>query len=290
MESNNDVNNILTCNGMNLELLIATEILKLNSLHYGFWNNGEELTISNLRKAQERYTLTLLELIPDGVKTILDVGCGIGDVALTLAEKGYIVTAISPDKNHKKYFDKYKNENISFYNTKFEDIRFDRKFDLILMSESQGNFSPVVTFEQCRRYLNQPGYLLVSNIFNRNNKPSLNGVNSTEQEYITQAEEYGLNVIKSIDITKEVLPTLQIASDAHQEYFLPALSVFHHCINKFAPLKYKLVKLFFYKQCKYLDILRNYYVERIDPSFFERELSYKRILLMHQKSGAMGQA
>jgi hypothetical protein len=32
MESNNAINNILTCNGMNLELLIITEILKLNSL------------------------------------------------------------------------------------------------------------------------------------------------------------------------------------------------------------------------------------------------------------------
>jgi len=282
MKSNNDINTILTCNGMNLELLIATDILKLNSLHYGFWNNGEELTLSNLRKAQERYTVTLLELIPNGVKTILDVGCGIGDIALTLAKKGYIVTAISPDKNHKKYFDKYKDKNISFYNKKFEDIKFDKKFDLILLSESQGNFSPIITFKQCKRHLKKPGYLLVSNIFNRNNKPSLNGVNSTEQEYITQAKEYNLKLIKSIDITKEVLPTLQIAYNAHQQYFLPALSIFHHFIKKFAPLKYKLVKLFFYKQWKNLDRLRNYYEERIDPSFFERELSYKRILLMHQ--------
>lgn len=282
MKSNNDINIILTCNGMNLELLIATEILKLNSLHYGFWNNGEEPTLSNLRKAQERYTVTLLELIPNGVKTILDVGCGIGDIALTLAKKGYIVTAISPDKNHKKYFDKYEDKNISFYNTKFEDIRFDKKFDLILMSESQGNFSPIITFKQCERYLKKPGYLLVSNIFNRNNKPSLNGVNTTEQEYITQAKKYNLRLIKSIDITKEVLPTLQIAYNAHQKYFLPALSIFHHFIKNVAPLKYKLVKLFFYKQWKNTDRLRNYYVERIDPSFFERELRYKRMLLMHQ--------
>jgi len=267
---------------MNLELLIATDILELNSLHYGFWNNGEELTLSNLRKAQERYTVTLLELIPNGVKTILDVGCGIGDISLTLAKKGYIVTAISPDKNHKKYFDKYKDKNISFYNKKFEDIKFDKKFDLILLSESQGNFSPIITFKQCKRHLKKPGYLLVSDIFNRNNKPSLNGVNSTEQEYITQAKEYNLKLIESIDITKEVLPTLQIAYNAHQKYFLPALSIFHHYIKKFAPLKYKLVKLFFYKQWKNLDRLRNYYEERIDPSFFERELSYKRILLIHQ--------
>jgi ubiquinone/menaquinone biosynthesis C-methylase UbiE len=87
------------------------------------------------------------------VKTILDVGCGIGDIALTLAKKGYIVTAISPDKNHKKYFDRYKDKNISFYDIKFEDIRFDKTFDLILMSESQGNFSPIITFKQCKRYL-----------------------------------------------------------------------------------------------------------------------------------------
>jgi hypothetical protein len=123
---------------------------------------------------------------------------------------------------------------------------------------------------------------LVSNIFNRNSKPSLNGVNSSEQEYITQAKEYNLKLIKSIDITKEVLPTLQMAFNAHQEYFLPALSILHHFIKKWSPLKYKLVTLFFYKQWKYLDRLRNYYEERIDPSFFERELSYKRILLMHQ--------
>lgn len=282
MKSNNDINIILTCNSMNLELLFVTEVLKLNSLHYGFWNNDEELTLSNLRKAQERYTVTLLELIPNGVETILDVGCGIGDIALTLAKKGYSVTAISPDKNHKKYFDKYKNKNISFYNIKFEDIRFEKKFDLILMSESQGNFSPIITFKQCKRYLKKPGYLLVSNIFNRNNKPSLSGVNSTEQEYITQAKEYNLKLVKSIDITKEVLPTLQIAYNAYQEYFLPVLNIFPHFIKKFSPLKYKLVKLFFYKQWKDLDRIRNYYEERIDPSFFERELSYKRFLLMHQ--------
>jgi len=282
MKNNDEINNILTCDGMNLELLFATEVLKLNSLHYGFWNNDEELTLSNLRKAQERYTVTLLELIPNGVETILDVGCGIGDIALTLAKKGYSVTAISPDKNHKKYFDKYKNKNISFYNIKFEDIRFEKKFDLILMSESQGNFSPIITFKQCKRYLKKPGYLLVSNIFNRNNKPSLSGVNSTEQEYITQAKEYNLKLVKSIDITKEVLPTLQIAYNAYQEYFLPVLNIFPHFIKKFSPLKYKLVKLFFYKQWKDLDRIRNYYEERIDPSFFERELSYKRFLLMHQ--------
>jgi MPBQ/MSBQ methyltransferase len=245
MESNNAINNILTCNGMNLELLIVTEILKLNSLHYGFWNNGEELTLSNLRKAQERYTVTLLELIPTNVKTILDVGCGIGDIALTLAKKGYIVTAISPDKNHKKYFDRYKDNNISFYDIKFEDIRFDKTFDLILMSESQGNFSPLITFKQCNRYLKKPGYLLVSNIFNRNSKPSLNGVNSSEQEYITQAKEYNLKRIKSIDITKEILPTLQIAYDAHQKYFLPALSIMHRYIKQSSPLKYKISYLIF---------------------------------------------
>ena len=51
-------------------------------LHYGYWETlpvpADELTIARLRGAQQAYTVKLLDAIPKGTRTILDVGCGIG--------------------------------------------------------------------------------------------------------------------------------------------------------------------------------------------------------------------
>jgi len=80
----------------NLELFVCTDILKLNSLHYGYWQkeelpdiNGATLSLADLKKAQELYTRTLIDLIPQDVDTILDVGCGMGDVTRQLADRGH---------------------------------------------------------------------------------------------------------------------------------------------------------------------------------------------------------
>jgi hypothetical protein len=51
-------------------------------LHYGYWEplptQGEELTLTRLRVTQVAYTAKLLSFIPEGIKALLDVGCGIG--------------------------------------------------------------------------------------------------------------------------------------------------------------------------------------------------------------------
>jgi MPBQ/MSBQ methyltransferase len=123
---------IATIKDLDLELQSCSDIVKLKSLHYGYWAPNDPLTVENFLSAQIRYTETLLTLIPDGVRAILDVGCGIGDVSLSLVKKGFIVTAISPDKNHKRYFDDYDHKDLKFIETKFESFRTDEKFDFIL--------------------------------------------------------------------------------------------------------------------------------------------------------------
>src|SRR5260370_35439852 len=89
---------------IDLELLVCTDILKLNSLHYGYWENGEDLNFENMRKAEARYTEELIRQVPGQVQTVLDVGCGIGDNALAFADSAYSVTPLSPAKNNRKYF------------------------------------------------------------------------------------------------------------------------------------------------------------------------------------------
>ena len=63
----------------------------LNSpyLHYAYWDDPEavkldELSLSGIVAAQERYIERVAGRIPDGVRTVLDAGCGIGGNAAYL--------------------------------------------------------------------------------------------------------------------------------------------------------------------------------------------------------------
>ena len=74
--------------------------------------------------------------IPKDVLSIIDVGCGIGGNTKYLLEKGYELETLSPDKFQNKVIDdKFKNK-IIFHRTKFEDFHTEKKYDLILESES----------------------------------------------------------------------------------------------------------------------------------------------------------
>ena len=80
------------------------KITNSDYLHYGYWDVEDKLNIENLRQAQEKYIEHLISFIPKGVKTILDVGCGIGGNALRLKKEGFDVEALSPDPIQEKMF------------------------------------------------------------------------------------------------------------------------------------------------------------------------------------------
>ena len=152
---------------LDLELLFCVNVLKLNSLHYGYSDAPERLTLDSARAAQKRYTQTLLDAFPGDVKRVLDVGCGIGDNARAMVERGYAVTAVSPDANHEAYFAAHPCAGLRFVRSKFEALSLSGQFDLVLMSESQNYFDADAGFAQVRRYLRPGGYLFISGMLLR---------------------------------------------------------------------------------------------------------------------------
>ena len=62
--------------GFDLELYFVREILGLESLHYGCFELHEPLTLETVRRAQHRYTHSLVEMLPSDVERVIDVGCG----------------------------------------------------------------------------------------------------------------------------------------------------------------------------------------------------------------------
>ena len=83
-------------------LKLYSKTIQSSYLHYGFWDDPnsikiESINLEEIKNAQGRYIEHLASYIPDDVKLILDVGCGIGGNAEFLAKKGYDLETLSPD-------------------------------------------------------------------------------------------------------------------------------------------------------------------------------------------------
>jgi len=272
--------NITEFNGLDIELFFCTEILKLNSLHYGYWEKNNNLTLGLMKDAQTKYTKTLVEVIPSNVSSILDVGCGIGDVSRTLSKQGYEVTAISPDINHAKYFNNL-DSNITFIKTKFEEFKIKKKFDLILMSESQNYFSTQLGFQQCTSYLSPQGYLLVSGMFRKNGNTEIKEIRNNIDEYIFTASRYGLILLENTDITQNTIPTIDFIYKALQNYIEPSVQMLNQILFSTFPLKGLFLKLILRKQLKRAAQIYNYYKKKINPPFYKENVIYARLLFKY---------
>ena len=219
------------------------KITNSDYLHYGYWDVEDKLNIENLRQAQEKYIEHLISFIPKGVKTILDVGCGIGGNALRLKKEGFEVEALSPDPIQEKMF-KAKGE-VPFHLTKFEDFKTNKTYDLILMSESAQYIQIRQGFEKCYTILNNEGTLLVSDYFVREKleKDNLFALYTHQKfEYLEIAREYGFDVVKDEDITSKVAPTLDLAKLKYEEYVEPTLELINQLLMTWIPIPYKIGK------------------------------------------------
>ena len=105
----------------------------------------------------------MFKLIPADVTSILDVGCGSGQMASTLLEKGYEVDAVCPPSIMSENAGRKLEGKGSLYECKYEDLDIDSKYDLIIFSESIQFIQMQDAFSQCRRYANR--YVLIADLF-----------------------------------------------------------------------------------------------------------------------------
>ena len=84
-----------------LGLILGQQILGVEDLHYGLWDEELPLNFSNLPIAQQRYTDMIASVLPDPSQNeihVLDVGCGTGHILSQLNQKGYQVDGVIPSK------------------------------------------------------------------------------------------------------------------------------------------------------------------------------------------------
>ncbi|QDL09900.1 SAM-dependent methyltransferase [Brasilonema octagenarum UFV-E1] len=198
-------------------------------LHYGYWetlpHSGEELTLTSLRAAQQAYTDKLFSFIPQGISTVLDVGCGIGGNAKYLLERGFNVEGLAPDALQQEKFLKNTNGQVPFYLTRFEDFQQTHSYDLILFSESSQYIAVDDLAQGAARLLSSGGYLLIADMM-RSDPEYQEGifsnchVTSDLQEALERA---GFTLIKAEDISNSVAPTIDLSLDYFRSFGLTTM-------------------------------------------------------------------
>ena len=237
-------------------LKLYSQSIRSPYLHYGFWDDPEsidpeQLTLDDMVKAQGRYIEHLASFIPEEVKTILDVGAGIGGNSSYLISKGFEIEALSPDEYQETVFAEKYNGKVRFHRTKFEDFEPEKKYDLVFESESACYIQIEPGWKTAQKTVRDGGYLLASDYFLHHNDGSGDWhikASHDEKNYMKKAEEYGFKLIREYDQTDNTMPTLDGAKALMERFIFPTVEFSSNYLDKNYPFILKLIKKTFGKR------------------------------------------
>jgi 2-polyprenyl-3-methyl-5-hydroxy-6-metoxy-1,4-benzoquinol methylase len=208
--------------GLELGLRVYKFFLKSEYLHYGYFKDGLEADVANLKKAQENYAELIFSHIPEGTRTILDVGCGSGKTAEELLARGYRVDCVSPGQILTAYARNKLGDRAGFYQCRFEEVATDKKYDLILFSESFQYIPMDKSIPGALKLLNPRGYIIASDFFSTDpeGKSKLGGGHDFQQ-WLKIRETFPVKTLIEKDITAETSHTIELVNQLNTEVLKP---------------------------------------------------------------------
>lgn len=240
--------------GLELGLVFFRFFLKSDHLHYGLFTEGLKADTADLKEAQERYTSMLMDLIPEGALSILDVGCGSGATAKKLLEAGYDVECVSPGKILTAQVRKLLGPDVVIYQSKFEALKEEKKYDVVLFSESFQYIPVENSIPGALKRLNPGGKIIIADFFKRDveGKSPLGGGHNYKK-WLQDLSQMPVRVSYERDITDETAPTLDIVHQFSNEVLFPVWqSVFALAEDRY-PRLLKFVKWRFRKKIEKLE-------------------------------------
>ena len=253
-------------------LRLMREVLELDHLHYGLWSD-EPLELEGLRRAQERYAERLCDWVPEGVRSILDVGCGTGSMAERLARRGYEVEGLAPDPYLGEVF--RQRTGLPFHLARFQEFEPRRAYDLVLMSESAQYIWLDSLFPRVCRVA-PGGHLLLADYFvvEDDGSPAARSGHPLA-EFLERAAASGCELERRQDVTEQAAPTLALATRWLDRYGVRIATVLRERAERRHPWLYRAAAGIFGRRLR-----RKLERERslCDPELFRRLKSYEMML------------
>ncbi len=208
--------------GLRIANIFGRYFLKTDHLHYGYWPGDLPVTLENLPKAQDLYADFLRRSIPEGVSSILDIGCGTGHNAEVLLGNGYRVDCVSPSAYLSEIVRKKLGDRGTLYECTFESLPPERKYDCLLFSESFQYIDLDTVFARMPEFLNPGGYVIISDFFRIPGEgTSAMGGGHRLSRFREKLAASPFHLLREEDITENTAPNLQLVNEALQQVAVP---------------------------------------------------------------------
>lgn len=250
------------------------EVLKLERLHYGLWDEKDSLSFEGLKKAQERYEGLLIEAALSSAAAspdvrVLDAGCGSGEMVKSLLKLGYSAEGLSPDAYQEEIF--RKKTDAAFHSSRFEDFNTDKKYGIIIMSESAQYMPLRRLFKKAGELIKPGGHLIVSDYFTKNGAEGPQAKSGHNiNKFKIQADEDGFEIIREENLTDKTAPTLEFALSLVNGYIIPSAGILSERLDRKHPLLFRAFKRIF--KNKILKVKES--TALIDPDEFKKNKLY----------------
>jgi SAM-dependent methyltransferase len=271
-----------------LGLVLTQQILGVDDLHYGLWDDELELKLANLGIAQQRYTDNMINAIPSaqsGPVRVFDIGCGTGHVLAQLLSRGYEADGLVPAPSLAKLVSmqqaKFPDKKSRLFECRFEDVpvaELNQHYDVCLFSESFQYISMEASFEILQKILKPGGIVVICDFFKTEHHGDGGpgdgsfGGGHAMTDFYRKIKESKFDLVRDEDITKRVSPNLQLVNELLHKTIKPVGLTFDKYLSDNYPKITWVVKKFLRKKLERMNY--KYFEGHRNKETFERYKTY----------------
>ncbi len=263
--------------GLEIGLVLSRFFFNTEHLHFGYWPDNFPLNIDNLKQAQDNHSDQIINAIPENVDTILDVGSGSGGLAEKLIEKKYKVDCVSPSEYLSDAIEEKLINKVKVHRSTFENLNIDKKFDLVIFSESFQYVNIQKTLSKVPGFLNENAHFLICDFFRKPGTGSklLGGGHDWDEFYNEICSSPFTNILDQ-DITLETARTYDLINKIINNVAEPVRDLSAKYLNSNYPKIMKLLKWYLDKKIKRIN--RIYFSGSMTGETFINLKTYRLLL------------
>jgi cyclopropane fatty-acyl-phospholipid synthase-like methyltransferase len=195
------------------QLALYSQIMPSDFLHYGYFDDAgvlpEEISISDVTRAQGRYAELILDLAGDPADPVLDVGCGMGGLCRMLKARHYVPTALTPDRLQAAHLQSTQSD-VPVIRCKFEQLKvedYQAKFGTVITAESLQYLKLDKALPAMAAILKPGGRWVACDYFHV--RPSEDRSCHVWDDFAAKLTASGWRITHQQNITPHILPTLR---------------------------------------------------------------------------------